>query len=166
MRWRDWTSARLGALALAIAVLVVGGALRWTQGVVALVVAAALVPLVTSRRVFDRRSPLVALIGLALALTIVQVIPLPHGLVEWLAPTGVGLRDDGAAVVGTSPWNTISFDVPAALRAVAFFAIVLGVAVLALRMATSESGRYRLLAFVAGTSAVAAVIAWVHSFVG
>jgi O-antigen ligase/Flp pilus assembly protein TadD len=162
MRLRDRTTALVGGAALLIAVLVVGGVLRSTQAIAAGVLAIALIPNLWSRRVFGRVSPLIVALGLAAAFTALQLIPLPEGLLGWLNPTGVGLREDGAALFGVSPWPAITMDTPGTLRALAFFIILLAVAMIALRMATSEKGRFMILAGVASTVALCALVVGIH----
>jgi O-antigen ligase len=103
------------------------------------------------------------LLGVALALTAIQLIPLPSGLLEALNQRGNELRADGAALAGTSPWHSISLDPAATLRALAFFAILLGVALLGLRIAGSERGRFLVLAGVALTCGLAAAVTGVHT---
>src|SRR5262245_60425326 len=103
MRPRDRISLAIGAAALLASVLVIGGALRWTQALVAVLVALALVMQLGSRRRLDHVSPLVVLLGIAIALTAVQLIPLPGGLLEALNARGNELRSDGAELAGTAP---------------------------------------------------------------
>lgn len=166
MRRRDWIAAVLGLAAAAAAVLVIGGALRWTQALVALLVAGALVPLVWSRRVLDRRSPLVVAIAVPLALTALQLVPLPAAWIEALDPVGAGLRADGAALVGTDPWQALTLDAPGSLRAACSFVILLGVAALSLRLSLTERGRYRVLAGVAAVCGAAALVTAAHEMLG
>src|SRR5512138_2845328 len=99
-----------------------------------------------SRRRLDHVSPLIVLLGVAIALTAIQLIPLPSGLLEALNQRGNELRADGAAIAGTSPWQAISLDPAGTLRALAFFVTLLGVGLLGLRIAGSERGRYLVLA--------------------
>jgi O-antigen ligase/tetratricopeptide (TPR) repeat protein len=166
MRRREWLSAAFGLAAAATAVLAIGGALRWTQALVALLVAGGLVPLAWSRRTLDRRSPLVAVLAVPLVLTAIQLLPLPAGWLEALAPVGDGLRDDGAALVGTEPHRAITLDAPGSLRALCFFAILLGVASIALRLSLTERGRYRVLAGVAALCGATALVAALHEVLG
>jgi O-antigen ligase/tetratricopeptide (TPR) repeat protein len=165
-RRREWITAGFGIAAVAAAVLVIGGALRWTQALVALLVAGGLVPLVGSRRTLDRRSPLVAVIAVPLALTAIQLLPLPGGWIEALDPVGDGLRGDGAALVGVEPWRAITLDAPGSLRALCFFVILLGVAAISLRLSLTERGRYRVLAGVAAICGATALIAAAHELLG
>src|SRR5215468_3847964 len=163
MRPRDRISLVIGGAALLTAVLGIGGALRWTQAVVAALIALALVMQIGSRRRLDHASPIVVLLGLAIALTAVQLISLPAGLLDALDPRGMELRRDGAALAGTSPWQAISLDPAGTLRALAFFVTLLGVALLGLRVASSERGRYLVLAAVAVTCGLAAAVTGVHT---
>ena len=152
-----------GAAALVTSVLVVGGALRWTQAVVATLVAASLTLQLLSRRRLGRLSPLVLLPALAAGLTLVQLLPLPPAVLELLDGTSVHLRDEGAAIAGTAPWRCISLDPAGSLRAVAFYLTLLGVALVSLRFATTERGRFLLLGAVATTCGLAAVVTGLHS---
>ena len=166
MRLRDGVTAGLGLAAVCAAVLAIGGALRWSQALVAVLVAGALAPSLLSRRAFGSRSPLLVVLGLGTALSALQLIPLPSGLLEALNPTAMALRADGAELIGASPWSAITLDTPGSLRAVAFFLTVLGAAIIALRMAISERGRYRILAVVAALCGVTAAIVWLHEVFG
>lgn len=163
---RDWLAAALLAAALATAIFAIGGATRWAQALTAAVAALALVPTFTSRRVIESRSPLVVLLGLALVLTAIQLVPLPAGLIETVDPVGAALREQGGALVGISPSSTLSLDVPGTLRAVAFFTILLAIAVVSVRLASSEGGRYRVLATVASLCGLTALISGIHELVG
>jgi len=166
MRWRDWLSARFGAAAIALSILLVGCAFRWGQAAVAIAVAAALIPIAWSRRVFGRKSPLLVLLLIATGLCLVQIVPLPASIVDWLAPTEAALRQDGMELVHVTTRSTISYDVPATLRALAYFLALLGIAIVALRISTSEVGRFRVLATVAGLCGFTAVLTGAHSVFG
>jgi O-antigen ligase/tetratricopeptide (TPR) repeat protein len=166
MRLRDGVSAGFGVAATGLSIFAIGGRPRWAQLLVALAVAGALVPLVTSRRVLGRLSPLVALAALAGLFTALQLVPLPHVLLSVLDPVGVGLRDDGAALAGMSPGHTITLDVPGTLDALIFFVTLLGLAIVALRTSASENGRYRIVALVAALCGGCAIVAAIHRMFG
>ena len=166
MRIRDRLSSLLGIAALTAAVFAIGGGPRWAQAIVALLVAGALAPQLMSRRGFTGISPLVALLGAAIALTALQLIPLPSALIASIDPTGANLRAEGAALLDLSPWPALTRDSAGSLRGLAFFTILLGVAVISLRMAVSERGRYRVLAVVATTCGVTAVVSGIHALFG
>ena len=165
MRRREWFSATCGLAALAVAVFALGGAPRWAQAAVAVLVMIALVPQLVSRRVFERVPPLVAVLALCGVLTAVQLLPL-GSLVDRLDPVGSALRADGAALIGTQPWHAFTHDVPGSLRAVVFFLVLLGVAIVSLRVATTERGRYYVQAGVAVVCGLAAVLVGIHALFG
>ncbi len=162
MRTRDAASAVGGLVALAAAVLAVGGAPRWGQALVALIVGLGLIPLVTSRRNLARLSPLVAVLCGAAALSALQLIPLPSALLEHLNPTGTALRSDGLELVGGSAWPALTMDAPGTLRSLAMYLTLLGVAVIALRRGVSERGRFQLVSAVCAIAGVSAVLVGLH----
>lgn len=166
MRPRDWIIALSGLAAIAASVLLIGGVLRWTQAIVALLVAVAIGTSALSRRAFGRKPPLVAFLIAAAALTALQLVPLPAGIASVLVPTTEALRSDGAELVGVSPWRAATADASASLGQLIYFLILLGIAVLALRMAASERGRYRILAAVTVLCGLVALIAGVHRLFG
>lgn len=155
-----------GAAAVAASVLLVGGAPRWAQAIVALLIAVAVVVQTRSRRGLARMPPLIAVLAAAFALTALQLVPLPRGLLEMLQPIGSSLRDDGAAVMGTSPWPSLSLDPAGSLRALCMLSTLLGAAWIALRISVSERGRYRILSAVAVVGGLTALVVWVHVLVG
>jgi O-antigen ligase len=166
MRIRDWVSALAGLAAVAVSIFAVGGVLRGAQASVALLVALSLGGAIVSRRGLARVSPLIALIAIGAGLTALQLIPLPAALLDALSSAPTALRDDGAALLAVSPGHTITTDVPATLAALAFFLILLGIAQIALRMSTSEKGRYRLVAAVALLCGLTALVAGIHELLG
>ena len=162
MRLRDTGTAIVAIAAIAVAVFAVGGALRWAAAIVALLVAGALSLLVTSRRGLASTSPLVALFGLLIALTALQLVPLPAGLLDIVQPVGQALRSDGATIAGTEPWQAISLDAPGTLAALTFFTTLFGIAVVAVRLSNSERGRMMCLGAVASIAGVTAAIVGIH----
>lgn len=164
MRRDSLSFAFLGAAVLT-AVLVVGSALRWTQAIVAALLAVAVLLQLPSRRRLDAISPITVLLGAAVVLTAIQLIPFPDRILNALNPTGSALREDGAVLAGTHPWHVISLDPSGTMRALAFFAMLSSVALLALRFAASERGRFMLLSGVAITCGIAAVVAGIHTLV-
>lgn len=155
-----------GAAALLTAVFALGGALRWAQAAVAVLAAIMTLSYVGSRSANARTNPLLVFLGLAAAITALQVLPMPRGVLEALQGPGSSFRDDGARLMEISPANTLSLDVPATLGALAFFVILLAVAVMAGRLAVSERGRYRLLAAVAACCLLVAIVVGVHALFG
>jgi len=152
--------------ALAFSVLAVGGAPRWAQAGVAAIVVIALGSAALSRRVFNRAPALVVLLGLATALTAIQLVPLPEALLGLVDGMGTALRDDGVELVGGSSWHVLSRDPANTLRALIFFLTLLGVAMIALRVSATERGRYKIVAGVAGLAAFTTLIVGVHALFG
>jgi hypothetical protein len=165
MRRRDRISVAIGGASLVTAVLAVGGVFRWSQALVAALVGGALVPQITSRRKLDRLSPILVLIGLATIVTALQLVPLPGAVLDVLQPVGNTLRDDGAALASTHPWPCLSLDPAGTVRALVFFMTLFGIAVLGLRIAASERGRYVLIGGVAITCGLAAAVTGLHMIV-
>ncbi|HSN27819.1 MAG TPA: O-antigen ligase family protein [Kofleriaceae bacterium] len=152
--------------ALVFAVFAIGSADRWAQSIVAMLVLGAVAPYIASRRVLDRRAPVLGLLAIAIALCTLQIIPLPHAILDVVTPTTSALRDDGAMLLDTDPWNAVTVDVHATLRALLFFVILFGAAFAGLRIAVSERARYMLQIAVAGTCGLAALVVGVHLLVG
>jgi O-antigen ligase len=165
-RRREWYLSSLALAALAVSILWLGGGPRWAQATVAVLVAAGLVSLIASRRVADRISPLLAMIGVAIGLTALQLVPLPEAVIGVIDPVGAALRAEGSALVDIAPWQALARDPAAALRGLAFLVILSGVAVIALRISRSDRGRYWLLVAVVLACTVTALVTAVHSLFG
>ncbi len=163
---RDRITAGLVALAVAVAIFALGSAQRWAQAVVGGIAALAVLSQLTSHRGIRERSPLLIGIGGALAITLLQLVPLPDAWIATVSETLDGYRRDGAAVAGIDVASTITMDLPGTLRATSFLATLLGLAWVSLRLAASERGRYFLTASVAGLAALAALVTGIHELVG
>ena len=163
---RDQLSRALCVIAIAVAILAIGGATRWAQAAVAAIVVSAVSSTVMSRRGFERWPPLLVLLLVAAGWTAIQLIPMPDGLVETLSPTLHGLREDGLALAGVHAPSTFSIDPSSTLRALAFLLTLSGIAVVALRLSVGERGRYALVACVGGLTGLTAIIAGIHELLG
>ena len=166
MRSRDWVSAGFTVSAIAVSVFLIGGAFRWTQALVAVLVIGALAAQLPARRALARRSPLVIALLVAAGLTLVSLIPLPSEIREALDPVGSAFRDDGTALLGLSPWPGLARDASGALRGLAFMFIALGIAVPSLRFAVTERGRFMVLAAVGLICGITALVVGVHQLLG
>jgi len=162
MRFRDWVTALAALAAVAVSIFAMGGVLRWTQALVAVLVAIAFAFTIISRRGLARISPLVALLGLAAVLTAIQVLPLPDAIVSALTPTTAALREDGTALVRVDAQSTLTADAPATLSALVFFLTLLGLALVALRISASERGRYRVIASITLLCGATAAVVAIH----
>jgi tetratricopeptide (TPR) repeat protein len=166
LRQRDWVSVGFGCAAVAVSVFAVGSAFRWTQALVAALVAFALGAQTPSRRTFSRVSPVLVPLAVAAGLTVLSLVPLPAALREFLDPVGSGLRDDGATLMDLAPWPALSRDVPGSLRGLVILVILLGVGFTTLRFTASERGRYVVLASIAGMCTLVGVVVGVHTVLG
>jgi O-antigen ligase len=166
MKIRDWITVVAGTVAVAASVFLIGGVHRWAQAIVAVLAAVAMGSIVLSRRGFARRSPLLLLLLVATGLTALQLIPLPDAVLETVQPTPHALREDGAQLLGFDAPNTLTSDVPGTTGALVFFCTLLAIAILALRFATTERGRYRLLAGITLFCGVTALSVGIHHLFG
>ena len=166
MERRDQFSLLLTVIVVGISILVIGGATRWAQSLAALATAVLVLSTVTSRRRMERWPPLLVLLAAMAAWTFVQWLPLPGGLVRSVTPTLEALRADGLSLVGISTPSRFSMDPAATLRALAFLLTLSGVAMVTLRLAISERGRFAIVACVAGLAGLAALITGLHELVG
>lgn len=147
-------------------IFAIGGALRWSQALVAVIAAVGLATILPSRRGFNRRPPLILFLVVAATWTAAQLIPLPASIVHTLTPVLDDLRSDGGQLAGVSVSSTLSMDAAATLRGLIYFVTLSGTAVLALRISVSETGRYALLASVAASAGISALIAGIHELGG
>ena len=169
MRARDRLTMATTIAVLATSVLALGGASRWA--IVSLVGLAALaaVTQIESRRRFADSPRLLWLIGIAAGLTLLQAIPLPESIVEWLNPTGFGLATDSEALLAKyggdaeSSWRPLSLDPPMTHVELAKFAAYFLIGWSCLRIASSDRGRVRLLVAVAGMTGLVAGASGLHS---
>jgi O-antigen ligase len=157
-----------GLATLCVGVLAAGGASRFTVVSLALLAAFTASTQLRSRRRLESFSPLLGVIGVAIALTTLQLVPVPPGVATALSPEIQELVTDGRALLDVDPdgWRPLSGD-PATSRTelVKLFAYLL-IAWMALRAAASERGRQYLLTGVAGIAGIVAVVAVIHELLG
>jgi O-antigen ligase len=152
---------------LLVAVLGVGGAPRPVLALLGALVAGGLALQVTSRR-RAKPSPLVFVMATAVVLTALQLAPLPGGLAASIDPIGQELRRDGELLFGeASSWTPLSRDPAGTSHGLAYLLILGGAALLALRIAAfNEHGRFTVVAAVALTGALAALVTAIHELIG
>lgn len=160
----------MGLAALLISVLAVGGAARWAVVSLGAVAIAAAVFQLRSRRVMTRASPLLVVLGVAAGLTVLQLVPLPPGLLELFNPTAHELVSSGQVLLAgpeaADAWRPLTVD-PAATRVeLAKLIAYLLLAWIAVRIAATERGRQRLLGAVAATAGVVGMAAIAHELAG
>lgn len=166
MRPRDRAALILVAIAVAWSCLAVGGAPRWAAVIAAALGLASAIPYVTSRRTSSRPSPMLLPLALMAALTALQLLPLPEGLAEQLAPAKLALvRGNHAAWGDEAPtWVMASMDPPATLVELAKLLGYLALAWTCVRLAAERGTRRWLVTIGAGTAVAAAVVTLAHRF--
>ncbi len=166
MRPREKYTQWLGAAILGLAVLGVGGAPRPVLAALGALVAGGLALQVTSRRA-AKASPLLYVMAAAVGLTALQLLPLPAGLTSALDPVGQELRRDGELLIGeASSWVALSRDPASTGYGLSYLLILGGAALLALRIAASEQGRFSIVGAVGAVGALAALVTGAHELVG
>lgn len=168
MRSRDKISLFAGGAALTLAVLLVGGAPRWAMTAIAVPLAVAVAATVTSRRKLASISPLMVVLTLALGITLLQLVPLPRGLVAALNPHGVELRETGLDLIGQTAgaWQPISLDVAGTLHGAAMIVLMIGIAFIGLRITAADKGRFWICAAIALLAGVVALLTGAHVALG
>ena len=168
MRSRDKISLVAGGAALALAVLLVGGAPRWAMTAIAVPLAVAVAATVTSRRKLAAVSPLLVVLSLALGITVLQLVPLPRSIVAALNPHGVELRETGLDLIGQTAgaWQPITLDVAGTLHGAAMIILMLGVAFIALRITAADKGRFWICGAIAVVAGVVALLTGAHVALG
>jgi tetratricopeptide (TPR) repeat protein len=168
MHPRDRAAGILVILTLAFGVLAVGSIPRWAACVSALMGVLCATPYVTSRRALTSPGPLLVLLAAALAITLVQWVPLPFGALRFLSPAKAALLDANAAALGSSDvaFASLSYDPPATLVEIARLIGYLGLAYAALRVSHSARGRLLLAYGVAGTGVLVVLVVLAHRAAG
>jgi O-antigen ligase/tetratricopeptide (TPR) repeat protein len=164
MRQRDRNTWIVTVLALVTSVFVIGGVHRWAVVALAVLSAIALALQVTSQRRLSRWSPLLLLLGVAAALTLLQLLPFPSAVMGLLDPTAHELITDGVRLAGGDEpaLMPLSVDPPGTLFELVKLFSYLALAYVALRMAASERGRIRIFTAVAAVVGVAAGIGLIN----
>jgi len=168
MRRRDALGLFLVASVLVVAPFALGGAPRWALCLTSGLAAVAAAAFVTSQRELSQPPPLLVFVGLAAALTLVQVVPLPAAVVALISPGKHALVADNARALGeaTPAWIPLSLDPPATLIELAKYAGYVAFAYAALRIAAQPARRPWLLSIVAVVGIAMAATTLLHLLVG
>ncbi len=168
MRPRDVAALIAVAVALTATTALVGGATRWAAIIAVALALATAVPHLGSRRTSTRPGALLRLVGLAAALTALQLVPLPEAIAELLIRPRLDLVRDHAAAFGEPrpTWSLASYDPPATLVELAKLVGYLALAWTAGRIAAQRRSRPWLAAAVVGAATVAVLIGLAHVAVG
>ena len=148
--------------------LALGGAVRWAAIGSAAGGIAAAVPFLTSRRFATNRAPLLLLLGIAITLTALQLVPLPAIIAQVIASAKLELVADNARAWGSPEpaFVMASYDPPATLVELAKLCGYTAFAFAALRLASDKHSRRALAMIVVGTAVAIALVAVVHEAVG
>ncbi|PTL76366.1 O-antigen ligase family protein [Vitiosangium sp. GDMCC 1.1324] len=157
------------AVLLVLLPLALGGAPLWVHGpLVVLGGLAFVLACVGAWR--QRRSlhlPLLALpLGAGALLCLLQLIPLPPGLLDVLSPEAAGLRDFALVPLGLDGARPLSLDPPATWRELARYLAYLLIFVAAVQVCRSGRARHRLLSTLAFSGAAVAVVGLLHALLG
>ncbi|HVV83441.1 MAG TPA: O-antigen ligase family protein, partial [Kofleriaceae bacterium] len=164
MRPRDVAALIAVAVALTLSTALLGGATRWAAIVAVVLALAAAVPHLGSRRTSSRPGALLRLVGLAAALTALQLVPVPDMFAEILIRPRLDLVRGHAAAFGepVPTWTVASYDPPATLVELAKLAGYVALAWTAGRLAAQRRARPWLAAAVVGAATSAVLIGAVH----
>lgn len=163
-RW--WLAAEA---ALAVALVAVpwsfGGAPPWSLWlVVGFGTAALMLWIIGASKNHRRWGPhlLLVLPAVALLVALLQLVPLPPGLLAVLSPPGAELREFALVPLGLTRWRPVSMDAPSTARAVARIIGLGAMALVALELGRQAHVRRRLLAVLALSGVSVAVCGFGH----
>jgi tetratricopeptide (TPR) repeat protein len=153
---------------LVVAPFALGGAARWAVCLTSALALASPAGYLGSRREFQRVSPLLALIAVAALATLIQIVPLPAGLIAFLSPGKYQLVVANAGALREAPpaWIALSLDPAATLLELAKLGGYFAFAYAALHFAHAPPRRRRLVAALALLGTAMAVTTLVHLAVG
>lgn len=168
MRGRDRIALAIAAITMVVAAIALGGAARWAVCLTSALAGVGAAIYVTSAREIPWRSPLLAVIGVAIALTALQIVPLPAVIVELVSPAKHALVAEHARALDEAPpsWMPLSLDPPATLVELAKLCGWFLFAYVALRIGATTNGRPWLARGVAIIAAAVAVLTLAHLAVG
>ena len=165
------TKGALAALAitLALSLIALGGAARWSS---AAVLSCALVALGLATHgawregTTPRLSPLAWVLVASTALTALQLLPLPPSLLALLSPHAAAWRAQTLVPLGLDAWRPLSVDAPSTARFLALQVALLAAFVAAAHVGRGREGRRQLLTVLAGTGVVLAGTGVLHLLLG
>ncbi len=168
MHGRDRIALICCAATLGFCALAFGGAVRWAAiaSTIGCLVTAAVY--ISSRRFETKRSPLLVLIGIAVGLTAVQLVPLPVPLAREVIAAKLELVAANAQAWGDPAPKAVmaSYDPPATLVELAKLCGYAALAFAACRISTQRRGRRALAVIVVGTAMLVATVALGHAAFG
>ncbi|NPD23425.1 O-antigen ligase family protein [Corallococcus exiguus] len=167
-RYTVYAEAALAALVV-LGSVALGGAAHWVSWPLSVLSgAAAVLAFVGARRQGETpRVPLLAapLVG-AVVLCVLQLVPLPPGLLALVSPEAAALREDVLVPLGLTGWRPVSLEPSATWRELAKHVAYLLTFVAAVQVCRARASRQRLLAVLAFTGAAVATVGLGHALFG
>lgn len=109
----------------------------------------------------------VLLVPLVLSLVaLVQLLPMPPPLLQWLSPAAAELREFSLLPLGLTRWRPISMDAPSTARALARFLALGALLAVSLELGRKEAARRRLAMALALSGVSIALCGFLHLVLG
>ncbi len=168
MGQNEQRSLVLALAVLAFSTLALASAPRWAAAISATLAVLAVVPMAASRRQISHPNPLLLLLLIPFAATLVQLVPWPIGLVRLIAPASYELAVANASAYGTSLPSVLPLtqDWPATLVELGKFAGYCTFAYVCVRLSVSRRSRQWLHVGVAIVGVLVALCALGHRALG
>ena len=168
MSSKDRAAAVLLTIVMVVAAFALGSAPRWAACLTAGLCILTVIPLVRSRRYLERRPLVLIFLLVAAAATLVQLLPMPSGLVALVDPHRMDLVVNNAEAWKTEPSSLVPFtyDPPGTLVELAKLCGYFAFAYAAFWVAASSAGRRWLMTAVALVCGGVALTALAHGLVG
>ncbi len=145
-----------------------GGSLRLGACVGSLLCIGAAATHLTSRRSESRPGPLLVLVGLATALTAVQLVPIPASIAEVIVPTKLALVEDNARALDRAgpAWTVATYDALATSYELAKLCGYFALAWISCRLAAQPAMRTRLATISVAVIGVVLLVVIAHGVTG
>ncbi len=167
---RFWIAAEVFlAVTLVVLPASLGGAPEWTSWLVCAFSSAAMIAWVLGASRNHRRwgwHPVLAIPAFVVAVSLVQLVPLPPGLLAVLSPKVAQLREFALVPLGLTAWRPLAVDAPATARGLARVLSLGMLLFAALELGRLPGVRRRLLSVLALAGAATAAIGFVHLLAG
>ncbi|MBL8919463.1 MAG: O-antigen ligase family protein [Myxococcaceae bacterium] len=167
-RWWYVAEVAVGAAVVSLP-LVLGGSPGWTGWLLHGTASVALLAWLLGAWKHRRRGTAHLLLALPAGLALVaalSLLPLPAGVLALLSPVHAELRDFALVPLGLDGARPMTMDAPSTWRALARFLSLGSLTFVALQLGRLEAARLRLLATVAGTGGLVALVGFAHLLAG
>jgi tetratricopeptide (TPR) repeat protein len=167
-RWWYVSEAAVGGAIVSMP-LAIGGSPPWTFVLLWVLASVALVAWLIGAWKHRRRAGTHLLLALPAGLALVAaltLVPLPAGVLTLLSPVNAELRDFALVPLGLDAARPLTMDAPSTWRALARLLSLGALGFVSLQLGRLHAARLRLLATVAATGALVAVVGFGHLIVG